>query len=209
MLNTRSLNTSTLSFGARLQRCSKAFVQGLSCFLDRQLSRQVSRLIIATAVMSLLSACINTSTIDVVTQEPAEVEDRAVVDGEALPLPEENSLKTEPLGNGQGMSPVASRLLASAISSKAVGDFDSAAGNLERALRIEPENAVLWSQLADIRYSQSAYQQAVQLAAKSNTLAAGDQSLRRQNWVLMANAYAASGDEAAAQRYRDKLQTTQ
>ena len=154
----------------------------------------------------LLSACISTQTIDVPTQEPADVEERAVVDGEALPLPAERDLNTQPLSHTDSMSVVASRLLASAISSKAVGNFDSAAGDLERALRIEPNNPLLWSQLADVRFSQKNFQQAVQLAAKSNTLAGSDRNLRRQNWILMANAHAANGDQEAAQSYRDKLQ---
>ncbi len=164
------------------------------------------RVVSAIVVLLALGGCISTSTIDVPTQEPAKVEDRVVVDGEALPLPQESTLRTEPLDNSRSMSPVAKRLMASAISNKAVGDFDSAASDLERALRIEPNNASLWSQLADVRYSQKQFKQAVQLAAKSNTLAASDISLRRQNWVLMANAYSAQGDEAAAQRYRNKLQ---
>jgi len=73
-------------------------------------------------------------------------------------------------------------------------------------LRIEPNNPLLWSQLADVRFSQKNFQQAVQLAAKSNTLAGSDRNLRRQNWILMANAHAANGDQEAAQSYRDKLQ---
>lgn len=153
----------------------------------------------------VLSACISTPSIDVPTQEPAKVEERAVVDGQALPLPEDSNIKAQSLGYSESMSAVASRLLASAVSNKAVGDFDSAVGDLERALRIEPRNPLLWYQLADVRYSQKNFKQAIQLAAKSNTLAGNDKSLRRQNWVLMANAHAANGDEQAAQSFRDKL----
>ena len=158
-----------------------------------------------TTPLVFLSACIATSTIDVPTQEPTIVEERAVVDGEVLPLPQDSSLETQTLGSSGSMSAVASRLLASAISNKAVGDFDSAAGDLERALRIEPKNPLLWSQLADVRYSQRNFTQAVQLAAKSNTLAGSDNDLRRRNWILMANAHSANGNQQAAQEYRKKL----
>lgn len=161
--------------------------------------------LLSLAPWLFLSACIATSSVDVPTQAPADVEERVVVDGEVLPLPQDTNIETQALGRTDSMSAVASRLLASAISNKALGDFDSASGDLERALRIEPRNPLLWSQLADVRYSQKDFSQAVQLAAKSNTLAAGDIDLQRQNWVLMANAHSANGDEQAAQEYRKKL----
>jgi hypothetical protein len=66
-------------------------------------------------------------------------------------------------------------------------------------------NGRLWSRLAQIRYDQQAWQKAVQLAAKSNTLSGGNSNLLRQNWVLMANSYDALGDSESAERYRAKL----
>ncbi len=152
-----------------------------------------------------LSACVTTSGVDAPTQRPIEVEDRAVVDGQALPLPDEAEIQTQTLGGANSMSVVARRLLSSAISNKAAGDYESAVGELERALRIEPRNSLLWTQLAEVRFTQKKFNQAVQLAAKSNTLVGSDRNLRRRNWVLMANAHAANGNEAAAQSFRDKL----
>jgi len=152
-----------------------------------------------------LSACISTSTIDVPSQEPVEVEDRAVVDGEPLPLPEDTLVKAEPLSGNAPMSPVVKRLVATAGDQRRVNDWVGAASSLERALRIEPRNAQLWSRLAQVRYDQKEWKKAVQLAAKSNTLSGGNSGLLRQNWVLMANAYEALGDSQAAERYRAKL----
>ena len=152
--------------------------------------------------MLLLTAC---ATVDVPTQDPAEVEDRVIIDGEVLPLPDEPEIRAEPLAGGEQMSPVVAKLMVSADTERRTGNLDAAANALERALRIEPRNALLWSRLADIRYSQKNWQQSIQLATKSNTLARSDDNLRRQNWYLMVNAYQAIGDQANAEKYRQKL----
>ncbi|MBL4671884.1 MAG: tetratricopeptide repeat protein [Arenicella sp.] len=152
-----------------------------------------------------LSACISTSSIDVPSQDPAEVEDRAVVNGQPLLLPEQNVFTAEPLSGDEPMSPVVNRLVAIAGDQRRVGNWESAASSLERALRIEPRNGRLWSRLAQVRYDQKAWQKAIQLAAKSNTLSGGNSNLLRQNWVLMANSHDALGDSVLAERYRVKL----
>lgn len=155
-------------------------------------------------VLLIFGGCAS-SRLDGPTQEPAEVEDRVIVDGEVLPLPEERTITTESLPAVQTMSPVAQALLVTADEQNRAGNADGAANSLERALRIEPRNALLWSRLADVRFSQGDFQQAIQLAAKSNTLVRDDLRLRRQNWYLMANAYESLGDSASAQKYRNKL----
>lgn len=163
------------------------------------------RALLLIGTSAILSACVSTGGYDEPSRTPAEVEDRIVIDGEVLPLPEEPAISVESLPEEQRASPVVERLLASAEQQRSQGNADAAANSLERALRIEPRNAVLWSRLANVRYTQNDWQQAIQLAAKSNTLAASNQQLRRQNWYLMASAYSAMGDETSAQKYRDKL----
>jgi len=139
------------------------------------------------------------------TQSPADVEDRVVVNGKVLPLPDEPRITSESMSGSTKMSPVANRLLVSSQTQRREGNFQAAENSLERALRIEPKNALLWNRLADVKYAQQNWQQAIQLAAKSNTLSASNRDLRRRNWYLMANAYSAVGNEQAAQKYRAKL----
>ena len=79
------------------------------------------------------------------------------------------------------------------------GDFDQASATLERALRIEPRNAGIWHDLAQIRLHQGQYQQAESLASKSNNLASGNRALQARNWKLMAVARKASGNTAGAE----------
>lgn len=78
-------------------------------------------------------------------------------------------------------------------------DLDAAAASLERALRIEPRNAQLWHRLAAVRLDQGQNDQAIQMAAKSNSLAGTDRGLQARNWQLIASARRAKGDLAGAQ----------
>ena len=61
------------------------------------------------------------------------------------------------------------------------GKPERAAAVLERALRIDPRNARLWSELAQIRLQQGKLEQAESLAAKSNALAKDDEEIKQHN----------------------------
>jgi tetratricopeptide (TPR) repeat protein len=79
------------------------------------------------------------------------------------------------------------------------GQPASAAATLERALRIAPDDAELWSRLAAARLAEGQYDKVQPLAAKSNALAAPlDDELRGRNWGLIAAARRALGDTAGA-----------
>ena len=65
-------------------------------------------------------------------------------------------------------------------------DLMGAAASLERALRIEPNNAGLWSRLAEVRLLQGDASQAEQLAIKSNGLAGADTELKARNNQIIA-----------------------
>lgn len=77
--------------------------------------------------------------------------------------------------------------------------FENAAASLERALRIEPENADVWYRLAVIRLLQGQHLQAEQLAMKSSQLAGNNKLLQQNNWRLIAEARRRRGDQAGAQ----------
>ena len=54
-----------------------------------------------------------------------------------------------------------------------------------RAIRIEPQNGALWHELARVRFQQGSYEQAMQLANRSNALLAADSTLRARNDELI------------------------
>jgi len=103
--------------------------------------------------------------------QPLPPQNPVVVDGTVVPLPEERNIASYSLPEPEPVSSVVRDLMKKAQSQSEAGDFDSAANSLERALRIEPRNAQIWNRLAGVRYSQESWKKAIQLAAKSNTLA--------------------------------------
>lgn len=74
------------------------------------------------------------------------------------------------------------------------GEGDQAAATLERALRIEPHNPWLWHRLAVLRLQQGRYQDAIELASRSNSLAAGDERLQNGNAEVIARSRQALGN---------------
>ena len=84
------------------------------------------------------------------------------------------------------------------------GQSEKAAATIERALRIEPENALLWHRLAVVRLQQQQWQQAIVMARKSNALAASNRQLKSDNWAVIAAAYDNLGNKKKANEARNK-----
>lgn len=86
------------------------------------------------------------------------------------------------------MSKAVRTLLQQAELQRSSGDLTGAAATLERALRIEPENAYVWNRLAHVRAQQGQAGLAAELAAKSSSFAGTDETLKRDNDRLVAAA---------------------
>lgn len=100
-------------------------------------------------------------------------------------------------------------LLDEARKNQAAGQFDMAAANLQRALRIEPRNYFLWSALASVYLDQHQYDQAQTIALKSNSLAHGNLYVELKNWQTIAAARQANGDNAGALQAHGKVDEIQ
>jgi len=81
-------------------------------------------------------------------------------------------------------------------------EHEQAAALLERALRINSRNAVLWHNLAGVRLKQEQWSRAASLAAKSNALAVKNVDLRVRNWIVIALACEGLGDADCAAEAR-------
>jgi len=86
------------------------------------------------------------------------------------------------------------------------GELKQAARALERAVQLAPEDAVLWSRLAEVRLRQRKFAVAENLAAKSNTLADDQRLLRYRNWVLIGEARKRRGDKEGAGKAREQAE---
>ncbi len=95
-------------------------------------------------------------------------------------------------------------LMKEADDSSASGRLDNAAATLERAIRIQPRNALLWQKLAEVRLQQHQPGLAEDLAKKSNILAKDNKSLIRNNWSIIADARRQRGDGQGASEADDK-----
>jgi cytochrome c-type biogenesis protein CcmH/NrfG len=81
-------------------------------------------------------------------------------------------------------------LLQRAEQQRRAGELVAAVSTLERALRIEPDNPLIWNRLAHVRLVQGRYRQAAGLAAKSSALAGDDAALKADNQRIIADANA-------------------
>ncbi len=96
-------------------------------------------------------------------------------------------------------NPAVVSLLDRAHKQAAAGDLEQAGASLERALRIEPRNPLLWQELARIRLEQGNYRQAESLASRSNGMAAADAVLQAENWRIIGQARSGQEDYQGAQ----------
>jgi len=91
-------------------------------------------------------------------------------------------------------------LIGQARAAMEAGDPLTAAARLERALRIEPRNPVLWHYMARLRLARNQPKRAAGLAARANSLAHGNRRLQAANWRLIATARDRLGDREGARR---------
>ena len=96
-------------------------------------------------------------------------------------------------------NPAVLTLVEQARADAAQNKLQSAAGTVERALRIEPRNPWLWQELARLHLTLGDHAQAESFAARSNTWAGGNRVLGAANWRLISTAREARGDTAGAQ----------
>ena len=73
------------------------------------------------------------------------------------------------------------------------GDLAGASSTLERALRIEPNNPLLWIELGRLRLAESDAHQAEICGRKALALASGDHGTQAQAGRLLADALRAEG----------------
>lgn len=97
-------------------------------------------------------------------------------------------------------------LLDQAQSESDAGRHEAAGASLERALRIEPRNPWLWTELAQVRLAEGQYAQAITLARKSNSFSGGKRRVQAENWQVIGKARVAQGDaEGADQAFKSSI----
>jgi len=145
------------------------------------------------AGLLLAAACTTTTTLPEPQQQSGFEIETMAEQGEAQIRPDNSTSQT------------VLALLDRAQSAAQSGQLHTAESQLERALRIEPRNPVLWHYMAKLRLHQNRLSEAAGLAAKSNTLAGQNRALRADNWRIIAHARQQQGDEAGAYQAQRKV----
>jgi hypothetical protein len=134
-----------------------------------------------------------------VIEPPAPGEEPVIAAPTPTPLPRERPKTPTPT-----LSPASRALVAQAETQRRKGDLPGATVTLERALRIEPNNALLWIEMGRLRMDQRNYPQAEGMGRKALALSVGDDRTQSQAWQLIADSLRARGKNAEAQEAMEK-----
>ena len=96
------------------------------------------------------------------------------------------------------LGPAASALVTQAHTQAGGGDYGQAAATLERALRIEPDNPLLWIELGRVRLGENNAAQAHAMGRKALALATADAGAQAAAWRLIADSLRALGRNSEA-----------
>jgi tetratricopeptide (TPR) repeat protein len=104
------------------------------------------------------------------------------------PLPFPTAPPQPPAVHENRLSPATGSLVTQARAQVARGDLPAASSTLDRALRIEPNNPLLWIELGKLRLVESDAHQAEICGRKALALASGDRRAQSQAGRLLADA---------------------
>ena len=96
------------------------------------------------------------------------------------------------------LGPASSALVTQGRSQSAGGNHAAAVATLERALRIEPNNPLVWLELATVHQAEGNHARADGLARKALALATGDPRAQAASWHVIAESLRARGRNAEA-----------
>ena len=123
---------------------------------------------------------------------------------EAIPQP---APAPAPVVKEPTLSSASRALVAQAQSQLAAKNFPVAAASIERALRIEPDNPLLWLELGKVRQEEGNYVQAENMARKALSMSVNAPRAQSTAWKLIADSYRARGKNVEAQDAQRRSET--
>jgi uncharacterized protein HemY len=120
------------------------------------------------------------------------------------PVPAPPPLRAPQPPRDNHLSPATRSLVTQAHTLLARGDIDGASATLDRALRIEPSNPLLWIELGRVRLVDGNAHQAEVCARKALALASGDPAAQGQAGHVLADALHAQGRNQEAQQVESR-----
>lgn len=102
------------------------------------------------------------------------------------------------------LAPASRALVSQAQAQRQKGDLPGATVSLERALRIEPNNPLLWIEMGRLRMDQRNFPQAENMGRKALAMSVGDDQTQAAAWRLIGESLRARGKNPQAQDAFDK-----
>jgi uncharacterized protein HemY len=144
---------------------------------DRSLRKLSAALIAAIP----LGAC------SLLARHPPSAQPSAQASAQQAPF-QSPSPPPSPTARENHLSPATRSLVTQAHTQLTNGDLPAASSTLDRALRIEPNNPLLWIELGRLRLAENDAHQAESCARKALALASGDRDTQAQSGRLLADA---------------------
>jgi len=166
------------------------------------------RIFLGSGLLLLLSWLTGCAIIHTETTEPLPEPTQRPADHQKSPAPLVRPAKpverpSRPAAPNRTIAAI-TRLKRTAAEQVNSGKYTKAVVTLERGLRISPGDAILWQQLAAVRLEQKKWRLALNMAAKSNSLAGQRYTLQADNWRIIAKAWQALGNSNKANHALDK-----
>ena len=102
------------------------------------------------------------------------------------------------------LSPASRALVTQAETQRKKGDLPGASVTLDRAMRIEPNNPLLWIEMGRLRMDQRNYPQAESMGRKALAMSVGDDTTQSAAWELIGQSLRARGRNAEAEEALNK-----
>jgi hypothetical protein len=163
----------------------------------------VTRFSIVAALLAL-GACAVPSPYRVPAQTPTPTSPSGSAPATTTPAPTpegipETATPPPPVVREPTLSPASRALVAQAQSQAAAKNFPVAASSIERALRIEPDNPLLWIELGKVRQEEGNFVQAENMARKALSMSINAPRTQSTAWKLISDSYRARGKNVEAQ----------
>lgn len=160
------------------------------------------RLVLVLYLGALSTGCATSSNLPPVI-DSADAEDSRAEPQQELPVQPSQPAPREQSDTGNATL----ALLKQSDRAQSSGNTDEAVAYVERAIRLNPRQADLWLRLAELQLARDDPEAAVQFANKAISLAGERLDWVRDAWLVIADARAAQGDAATAQKIRERWQT--
>ena len=165
------------------------------------MNRAQQRLVLLLA-SALLGACAAPSPYQKSTPppgQPAEPPPAVTRPGEPPSTVEEPQPTPAPVVREPTLGAASRALVGQAQTQVATKNYAVAASSIERALRIEPDNPLLWIELGKVRLAEGNYVQAENMARKAVSMSVNAPRAQSSAWRLIADSYRARGKNIQAQ----------